>query len=275
MSNTRLSVASPTRAPLKHRGFTLLELLAVIAVIGILTALLLPAIHSAREAARRLSCQSHSRQLGIALHAHHDSRRRFPAGSTNEWSWNVWLLPQLEEKSVYEQYDFDYEPFEDPNFDRVGIRISVLLCPSDPHSAQTNSVSYLDGAEFGHTNYLGSYDGRVSRGMFGFERGVRIKEVKDGSSKTIFVGERGVVSDGADTHGWWPWGSATMIASQQEFRRGRFEDPESATHWWSHHPNGGVFLFVDGSVRFLPYAMDNKTFLGLGTKDGGEFLESY
>jgi prepilin-type processing-associated H-X9-DG protein len=181
----------------------------------------------------------------------------------------------LEENMLYEQYDLDFEPFEDPNLERLGVPISVLLCPSDPHSARTTRVSYLDGAEFGYTNYLGSYDGRTSRGMFGFERGIRIKDVKDGASKTIFVGERGVVADGEVIHGWWPWGSATMIASQHEFQSGAFENPASVKHWWSHHPHGAMFLFVDGHVHFLPYTIDAETFRGLGTRDGGELIEGF
>ena len=260
----------------KHtHGFTLVELLVVVALVAILFALLLPAVMAAREAARRTHCQNNLRQLGLALHAHHGAADRFPAGSTDDWSWNARLLPHLEQQAFYDRYDLRRGPFEEPNFAQLGVGFPVFLCPSDPYSAEIHTASLFDGMQFGHTNYLGSLDGGKSRGMFGFNRGVRERQVIDGLSSTIFVGERGVVFDGESTQSWWAWGTATVITATQPFQGGGYEIPQSAIHWWSHHPAGAQFVFVDGSVHFLTYSIDPATFTSLGTKDARDAVGEY
>src|SRR6478735_7336062 len=92
----------------KRRGFTLVELLVVIAIIGVLVALLLPAVQSAREAARRMSCSNKLKQLALALHAYHDSTLAFPPqglpthGTANAWGWAPMILPFIELKAMYD-----------------------------------------------------------------------------------------------------------------------------------------------------------------------------
>src|SRR5687768_241506 len=90
-------------------GFTLVELLVVVAIIGILIALLLPAVQAAREAARRTQCNNNLKQIGLALHGYHDTYKLLPAGSydNNELSWHVYVLPYLERAELFEQFDLD------------------------------------------------------------------------------------------------------------------------------------------------------------------------
>ncbi|MEX1027373.1 MAG: DUF1559 domain-containing protein [Candidatus Paceibacterota bacterium] len=97
----------------ERRAFTLIEVLVVIPVIGVLVAILLPAVQAVREASRRITCQNHLRQLGLALRNNHSQSHVFPPGSLDEWSWNTRILPQLEQNNVYDLCDFGLEPFED------------------------------------------------------------------------------------------------------------------------------------------------------------------
>lgn len=259
-----------------NRGFTLVELLVVISIVGLLVALLLPAVMRAREAARRTSCKNNLKQLGVALHHFHDSYRRFPAGTENEWSWQVRLLPFLEQNSLYDRLDMGREPFESPNDVHADYVLSVLNCPSDGWGDHVHTSTLIPGMDFAHTNFLGSLDGEngQSRGMFEEYGSVRLSEVTDGTSQTLFVGERGVVESDGQTHGWWVWGPETVTSDRFGFQPGSFAEPESADHWWSYHPGGAQFLFVDGSVQFLPYGISSQTFRGLSTKDGGEPVAS-
>src|SRR5688572_8500234 len=128
-----------------RRGFTLVELLVVIAIIGVLVALLLPAVQSAREAARRMQCTNNLRQLGLALHNHHDVNLVFPAARDEKevtpgvlvvHSWVPRILPFIEQKALLEKYRFDKNWDDGSTNDAAGgpIRqhINGFLCPSAP-----------------------------------------------------------------------------------------------------------------------------------------------
>lgn len=167
-------------------AFTLVELLVVIAIIGVLVALLLPAVQSAREAARRSQCLNNFKQIGVAMHARHAARGRFPRGidmwTTDApcsmpdhktepffgWSWGVHLLPHLEQTTIYEGFDLKRETgsayAQEPSFAAGGNRVDVFLCPSDPQgyelvsccSDQSNGVSPAE--DLGKTNMAGVAD---------------------------------------------------------------------------------------------------------------------
>jgi prepilin-type N-terminal cleavage/methylation domain-containing protein len=141
----------------RRRAFTLVELLVVIAIIGILVALLLPAIQAAREAGRRSSCQNQIRQLAIALHNHHDTRLKFPAGAQQDvypspnptqsttafrgTSWIVLSLPYMEQQPLYQQYDQKVSYTNAINKPVAQTIIQTLYCPSGPVPTK-----YLDTA---------------------------------------------------------------------------------------------------------------------------------
>lgn len=202
-----------------RKAFTLVELLVVIAIIGVLVALLLPAVQSAREAARRMQCQNHLKQIGLALHNYHDTFSRFPPGQWNNfytndapWIRGCWVqptLPFLEQRSLYEVYDAARKTNGDwallcPNKDT---RIKTLNCPSDAASPKTmtrdtNSVGGVATMQGLHTNYVvcsGSTaygtGGLLLDGMFFTKSFLRLAEVADGTSNTLMASEICVVPD--------------------------------------------------------------------------------
>src|SRR5215471_9694347 len=124
-----------------RRGFTLVELLVVIAIIGVLVALLLPAVQAAREAARRSECNSHIRQLGLALHNFHDSFRSFPKhqspGGNTGVSWHALILPYIEQKDLGERVQPDQASYASgQNANRVigQYQIPTFFCPATARS---------------------------------------------------------------------------------------------------------------------------------------------
>ena len=129
--------------PIRRSAFTLIELLVVIAIIGILVALLLPAVQSARESARRIECTNNQKQWALAMHNHHDSLHRFPYGSTNNAhpnkrkTWVMFVWPYMEQNNLADQGD-ETQPFYQPpytiHYTMDGLcakHVDAYLCPSD------------------------------------------------------------------------------------------------------------------------------------------------
>ena len=134
------------------RAFTLVELLVVIAIIGILVGLLLPAVQAAREAARRTQCSNNLKQIGLAMHNHHDAYERLPYGASAIFdheslgSWGVFILPYLEEQAAFDQFDFSEAMTHVNNAEAIKTVVPVYLCPTDPGSS--NPISTVHCATF-------------------------------------------------------------------------------------------------------------------------------
>jgi prepilin-type N-terminal cleavage/methylation domain-containing protein len=157
------------------RGFTLIELLVVIAVVGILTALLLPAVQGARDAARRTECVNNLKQLGVALHTYDGAYRVFPPGyvsnfdaSGNDtgpgWGWSALLLPQIEQKPLFDSANFSLPIEDSSNQTSRPTRIAVYLCPSDNQPPSWLAMKrYASGTpiqvicQVASANYVGMY----------------------------------------------------------------------------------------------------------------------
>jgi len=207
------------RRVLTRRGFTLVELLVVIAIIGVLVALLLPAIQAAREAARRSSCTNNMKQLGLALQNHHSARQTFPKGSTVDGSTfmanaNLSLLPYLELGNVADLYVFrdnagDLVSWQDQESELESAAVSVFNCPStdeeNPQFHLSLSQVFSNSGIYGTTDYAynrGSNDAfcftgnsfrqflpEVRWGVFDIDMGLRIGQITDGTSNTFAIGE--------------------------------------------------------------------------------------
>ncbi len=210
-------------------GFTLVELLVVIAIIGILIALLLPAVQAAREAARRMHCSNNLKQIGIALHNYHDTMKSFPpgfiAGMTTatrtqpQWGWSALILPYLEQGPVHEAAQvkrltllaaLDAATTNSTISDALLTTLSAYRCPSDiaaDYVTGTNvaservwdsaGVSANTGFHPPVSNYVGNYGlldcvGTVENNgvLFGSSSVIGLRDINDGTSSVFAVGER-------------------------------------------------------------------------------------
>lgn len=224
------------RNRVRSRGFTLIELLVVIAIIGVLVALLLPAIQQAREAARRASCKNNLRQLALGLHNYTEIHGMFPAAAQGgipygsvymNFTGYSFLLPYLEGTDRYDLFNYDraqpggwYGWAAVENTTAYGVAYSMFLCPSNrAESDRSLSVSILlpstfdiitwNQARTAVTDYVFSggaspsaaalFTDSLSRGVFGFDSTVRPGDVTDGLSRTFLVGES-VGGDRANRH---------------------------------------------------------------------------
>ena len=194
-------------------GFTLVELLVVIAIIGMLVALLLPAVNAARAAARRAQCQNNLKQLGVAINNYASHKDRFPPGSPDKSLQGLftYMLPYLEENDIFKTLDLDGTSHHDTNARRNPARfyhISSYACPAYPFPivvTDNKVANYQLGAL---TTYQGVGGAIVDRsrearkkwtrsqfgdlpnnGIFGFGFERRLRKIKDGLSKTLAIGE--------------------------------------------------------------------------------------
>lgn len=149
----------------RSTAFTLVELLIVIAIIGILIAMLLPAVGSVREAARRTQCRNNMKQLGIALHGYHEAHGALPWGASGVQnnvaggSWGSLLLPHIEQGPAHDLFDYDLPMADVANLQAMKTVVSTYLCPSDPGSSEPVSIIHhaaIPIAEVSRTSYFAS-----------------------------------------------------------------------------------------------------------------------
>ena len=296
----------PTR---RSFGFTIIELLVVIAIIGILIALLLPAVQAARSAARRIQCANHLHQIDIALQSYHDNFSKFPPAFVlpNKTLWTGLLLPQLEQQPLFDTLDFS-APWNVPNSpnERACARlITVYRCPSSTAAEHMTVQGVTDRVP---CTYLACATGIAPResgvdpragnadqdGIMYFNSGTRIRDISDGTSSTILVGEaeHDVQVRGPDHSGQmhivdhWYIGSPQIWASDVSeslgstavpinafFDRNAFID-ERELCFSSRHPGGAQVVFADSHAVFVHETIDQQVWSALGTRRRGEAVSA-
>jgi prepilin-type N-terminal cleavage/methylation domain-containing protein len=260
----------------RARAFTLVELLVVVAIVGLLVALLLPGVQQSRESARRSQCTSNLRQIGISLANYHAALLTFPPGCTDrgtrQVAWSMYLLPFLEEQSVRDMFNPSYG-FRDPQNQAAGSQlIAVYLCPStnrltaDRQGNYTGSqVPLLPANRLACSDYGGMFGAGLytpsQNGVLIYERTIRQRDITDGLSHTIIVAEdsgRGLLLDG-------PWADGENIFDST-VGINVMQDNEI----WSDHPGGAVVLMCDCSVRFLEESVPPTLLAPLCTRANGD-----
>ena len=305
--------------PGARRALTVVELLVVIAVIGALVALLLPAVQQAREAARAVSCRNHLRQLGLALHGYHDTARVLPYGWDRRGTlWSMPILPFLEQRPLYEtllpQRVGRGSWYEDgsPKEQACGTLLHVYRCPSMPNRAHIDNSGIPGRVPASYRGNAGSQassddtstivlPGTKSlemldqNGIFLACSRVRLADVVDGLSRTIFLGESQTAPDfvkDGNAMDFWVIGSPQIdgcgcdggtggtefseaVGTAVERLNLRQRDPAASgllmeLSFGSYHPGGAFFTMGDGSVHFLAETIDLPVLQALASRNGGE-----
>jgi prepilin-type N-terminal cleavage/methylation domain-containing protein/prepilin-type processing-associated H-X9-DG protein len=282
-----------TRKPVAPRAFTLVELLVVIAIIGVLVALLLPAVQAAREAGRRAQCQQNLREVAAAVLNYEGQQKEFPVGCLGYQmgvepkliSWNVQLLPFLEQRTLWQHYRFDL-PSTDPHNRALGATVLTLfLCPSTPSEVLISPSGAWRGQAF--TDYGGIYGveglGRDhpdfgnpealdppkqtlhddSLGVMLYDEATAVKQIDDGTAKTAMIAEalarRVTTMEWANGHNVFAQEQTTPVNGEKGF-----------DEIGSPHPGGALVAFCDGHVEFLSADTDQDVLNSLLTRSGGE-----
>ena len=290
-----------------NKGFTLVELLVVIAIIAMLVTLLLPAVQAAREAARRTSCISNIRQIGMATLNYESANQSFPPGwTTNDpdnalsasgWGWSALVLPYMEAGDVYGQIELETFVGDTSHEQVVQQVIPGYLCASDGSievrelgdsvtvvgggsGTRSTAIVSRDMLTVARSNYSGAYGSQENRpdplrgdGTFFANSKTRFRKMTDGSSKTFIVAERtsefGTVSwIGVVAGVPEPFARVVGSADTAPNTPGAFET------FRSFHPGGINITFADGSTRFISDDVQPDVFRGLSTIRGGEVFST-
>ncbi|MGD9722384.1 MAG: DUF1559 domain-containing protein [Pirellulales bacterium] len=340
-------------------AFTLVELLVVIAIIGMLTALLLPAVQSAREAARRSQCTNNLKQMGLAIHEFHDAMLYFPpayvgdpkatgtingvsfpdgnANGPSGFAWGALILPYLEEANLQGLFNMKQACWAPGNLERAATKVSMFLCPSatggsdgffldrgegDAWDPSISATPYDPKLFFAHSHYVTNAGihqpwGRETKytdfrelepvtagnitsqaaidGPFYRNAHLRAKDVVDGLTNTVFIGEHSSLLSNKTWVGVVPWvvtcpkepfpsacnsGGAIVAAHSGPDTHDRPQvvihapnDPFGHTdEMYAEHVEGANTLFGDGSVRFIEEGINPFVWVAMSTRNVGEII---
>jgi prepilin-type N-terminal cleavage/methylation domain-containing protein/prepilin-type processing-associated H-X9-DG protein len=284
-----------------QRAFTLIELLIVVGIIAVLISLLLPAVQSARENARRVQCGNNLMQIGTALANYASANRVFPPGVVNDkgpvsntpvgyhFGWAAQILPYLEHTNIYREFDFNQSVYSARNDTTRQHNIQTFLCPSDGFRKLTSYAACHHDVE--------APIAADNQGVFFLNSHIAYHDITDGPALTILVGE---YLSGGPSLGWAVGTSSSLrntgspinsddpsarlaLPPQTTSRPGDLpdytsemnNDPLAAARvggFSSRHPGGANFLFGDGSVRFVSHKVRTAVYRSLGNRADGNLI---
>ena len=293
-----------------RKAFTLIELLVVIAIIGLLMALLLPAIQRVREASNRMRCQNNLKQIGIAFHNYHNDFNLLPPGFYENLGWSVFILPYIEQQALYRQYNIDQLPRQQPGinnspyinynsdpYNQMGLVLMPLYqCPSSPVKRSQATFEAVSGQQPFTIHYYGNqgpkgtnpvsgaayrvtsgnHGGFAQQGVIGRDYQLNISEIIDGTSNTLMVGE---ISKNW-TNGYRAWQRGRQGSDNNACAK-NVANPINSTGYngsnnfndisfSSMHVGGTNFVMGDVSIRFLRSTVNMQVYLSLASRDGEE-----
>lgn len=295
----------------RHPAMTVAELIVSISIISILVAFLLPAVQSARETVRQLSCANNLRQLGVALNVYHDVHRAYPLNSSfgaplgAEYptrSWVQGILPFIEQASLHQRIDLRLTPISNRRIAETPLR--ALVCPSDssplvlseradaPMSWELALTNYKSCAgsnwgwgSFRHKEQSGRFAGSVDGMAFGnglicAGRGrviaTRVRDVRDGLTNTLAIGE---TIPHLTRWSWWYQSNSVTGTCAIPLNYGiKLRSPhrwQDNNGFMSRHSRGGQFACADASVRRISADIDMAIYRSLATIDGSELHQDY
>lgn len=283
----------------RRSGFTLIELLVVIAIIGVLIALLLPAVQAAREAARRSQCVNNLMQLSVAVQNYEGTYEVLPPGVVNpkgpiknappgyHFGWLAQILPYIEAGNVQRHLNFGVSVYDPANDTARAVSLNVLLCPSDGFMGRSYGSGNPAPTSYAacHHDVEAPIDTKNAGVMF-LNSSIRYDDIKDGSSNTIFISEK--IYDPTDLG--WASGTRSTLRNTGATPNGGFgvgvtppvaagdpivgETPDPVGGYSSRHPGGVNAAFGDGSVKFIKSSISRHVYQLLGNRADGEMISS-
>ena len=285
------------------RGFTLIELLVVIAIIAVLVALLLPAVQSAREAARRCQCVNNLMQLALALQNYESAHEVLPPGAVDVkgpvldqpkgygFGWYTQVLPFLELKNVSSHFNRKVSLYNAENQTTRTNLVSNFFCPSDPGPKRDKNRVAMNSYAGVHHDVEAPIDAD-NHGVLFLNSAIRYEDISDGTSYTLFVGEK--LNDGLDlgwasgtraslrntglnvniTPGLGPRANTFGLSKQDTDTLANMGTPQFVGGFGSRHPGGSNFAFGDGSVRFVKSSVNPKVYQHLANRADGEVIDA-
>lgn len=300
-TDPRRRTAAQPDEPSARAAFTLIELLIVVSIISVLIALLLPAIQSARENARRTQCCKNLMQIGIALANYASSHRVYPPGVVNDrgpisnlpqgyhFGWAAQILPFLDQPAAFNQFNFHESVYNAANATARGRRFQIYACPSDPLNGNTSYAAC-------HHDVEAPIDAD-NHGAFYLNSRTSRADLSDGPAYTLFVGETRMPLGPGWAVGTWSTlrNAGAPINADDPYHRlfdrgsstggldlaaieARFEEAgvpiTLVGGFLSHHPGGANFLMGDGSVRFLKERIEQRVYRSLAHRSDGGLISA-